>query len=172
MQKYIDFATLGEKPQDRAAHNGRQKQLVYTQYASNLVCRLAQGVSQDDLSGQQVRQQFRSMCSGLVDAVAAVSQATPPSDRQGYQVGPVIVSFNEILITTHASQGWVHVKCLWLQCIMFYTAVCTNETAGSKDIIAQHCRTLNSLHDAALYSHADSCERDLGTSMHGKQHMR
>ena len=69
------------------------------------MCRLAQGVSQDDLSGQQVRQQFRSMCSRLVDAVAAVSQATPPSDRQGYQVVPVIVSCNEIIIASHANQG-------------------------------------------------------------------
>ena len=51
-----------------------------------LVYRLAQGVSQDDLSGHQVRQQFRSMCTALVDAVEAVSQSAPPADRKGFEV--------------------------------------------------------------------------------------
>lgn len=50
------------------------------------VCRLAKGVSLDDLAGQQVRQQFRSMCSALVDAIAAVLPADAPTDMKGFEV--------------------------------------------------------------------------------------
>lgn len=57
--------------------------------------RLAHGVSESDLAGSQVPEQFRTMCGAVAEAVANVAAATSPTNEQQLLVSAAIANMHK-----------------------------------------------------------------------------